>query len=123
LASARAIRVKAAVRYAQRLTKHQASVARLGATRMNFTLRRTPCASRTAGVSVIATAWAAEAVSGLGCLDCLSPHWFTAKELRDGFGAIGVEVDFAPRATAGARMQAEATKRAPVVKLSGFVAQ
>ena len=34
--------------------------------------------------------------------------------MRDGFGAIGVEVDFAPGATAGARMQAEATKRAPV---------
>ena len=53
----------------------------------------------------------------------MTPHWLAAKELRDGFGAIGVEVDFAPGATAGARIQAEATMRAPVVKLSGFVAQ
>lgn len=46
-----------------------------------------------------------------------------AKELRESFGGIGMEVDFSPGATMGARIQAEAAKWAPVVKSSGFVAQ
>ena len=46
-----------------------------------------------------------------------------APALRDGFGAIGMEVDFQAGSAVGARIQSETTKWAPVVKSSGFSTQ